>query len=128
MKKLLLAFLSMVTFAFSVLGQNQVTGAVKDEKGEPLIGVSIQIKGTTSGTTTDNKGAYTLNIPATVTDPVLIFSYIGFASQEIAVAGQKNIAVTTINSAEMMISSRPTPPSRNAMLSIGSAAKSSNNR
>ena len=45
MKKILLAFLTLLTFAFSVVGQSQVTGDVKDEKGEPLIGVSIQIKG-----------------------------------------------------------------------------------
>jgi TonB-dependent starch-binding outer membrane protein SusC len=102
MKKILLAFLTLLTISFSVAGQNQVTGTVTDEKGEPLIGVSIQIKGTTSGTTTDNNGNYTLNIAATVNEPVLIFSYIGFTPQEIPVAGEKNINVTLKESVQLL--------------------------
>lgn len=66
-----------------------VAGVVKDKGGEPLIGVSIKEKGTSNGTITDMDGNYKL---ATQTvSPVLVFSYIGYRTQEIPVNG------TTLN-------------------------------
>src|SRR5690606_3728211 len=62
-----------------------VTGKVVDSSGEPLIGVSILIKGTGTGTTTDLEGNFALDVPENST---LIFSYIGFASQEIEVGNR----------------------------------------
>ena len=57
-----------------------IKGKVTDAtNGEALIGVSVSIKGTTSGTQTDVNGAFTISAPATAT---LVFSYIGYASQE----------------------------------------------
>ncbi|CAG5000685.1 TonB-dependent receptor P3 [Dyadobacter sp. CECT 9275] len=60
-----------------------LTGRVIDEKGEGLPGVSILIKGTHQGTTTDNQGAFSLE----VADPaaVLVFSFVGYVSQEVPV-------------------------------------------
>ena len=55
-------------------GDITVTGKVVDDAGEPLIGVSIQVKGTSKGATTDVNGIYTLNIASGST---LVFSYIG---------------------------------------------------
>ncbi len=69
----------------------QVAGKVTDAKGEPLIGASVQVKGTNTGAVTDFDGAFSIAAPA---DATLIFSYTGFVSQEIAVAGQKTIAVS----------------------------------
>ena len=60
--------------------QQRISGTVTDEKGEPLIGVTIIIKGSTEGTVTDANGNFSL--PANVND-VLQFSYIGYIPQEI---------------------------------------------
>lgn len=71
--------------------QITVTGKVTDHKGEPLPGVSIKLKGTTKGVTTDSEGRYTIH---TVDENgTLVFSYIGFASQEITVSGRTAINV-----------------------------------
>lgn len=66
-----------------------VTGNVKDAKGEELIGVNILIKGTTSGTTTDINGLFTL--PNVSANTVLVVSYIGHNSQEIK--AQPNLSI-----------------------------------
>ena len=73
------------------LAQFKVTGTVTSgEDGEPLPGVSILIKGTTTGTTTDFDGNYTLNA---TTDAILKYSYIGFLSQEVAINNQSEINI-----------------------------------
>ena len=69
-----------------------VTGTVIDENGEPLIGVSVVIKGSNAnGTITDIDGNFNLNLPNGKT--TLIFSYIGYTTQEVAVNGQQRIGV-----------------------------------
>ena len=62
--------------------QVQVTGKVTDHLGEPLIGVSIQEKGTTNGIVTDLDGNYSLNVAQGAT---LVFSYVGYTTQELPV-------------------------------------------
>src|SRR5258707_10267014 len=57
-----------------------VKGKVTDETGEGLPGVNILVKGTANGTTTDAKGEFVLNAPE---DGVLVFSFIGYSTQEI---------------------------------------------
>jgi TonB-linked SusC/RagA family outer membrane protein len=64
-----------------------VKGCVKDEKGETLLGVSVRVKGTQSATITDPDGRYTLN--NVEANSVIVFSYLGYTSQEIALAGRK---------------------------------------
>lgn len=68
-----------------------VTGTVTDSKGEPLPGVSVKIKGTNAGTSTDVNGVFRLNLPTG--KETLVISYIGFKSQEVAVGGRTNISV-----------------------------------
>lgn len=68
-----------------------VTGQVTDEKGEPLIGVSILVKGTSKGTVTDIDGNYKL--PLENKNAVLVFSYIGYTAQEVNVQGRPSINV-----------------------------------
>lgn len=68
-----------------------VTGKVVNEKGTTLPGVSIKIKGSAAGTVTDPSGNYSIKLPAA--NETLIFSYIGYAVQEIAVAGRNQIDV-----------------------------------
>lgn len=68
----------------------EVRGKVTDSNGEPLIGVSILIKGSATGTTTDLEGEFVLDVPD---DAILVFSYIGFESQEIEVNGRTSIQI-----------------------------------
>ena len=80
MKRLSLV-LALVCFAFGLaVAQRTISGTVTDESGEPLIGASILVKGTTSGTVTDIDGAFALEVP-TAAD-ILIVSYTGFATLE----------------------------------------------
>ncbi|HYG38968.1 MAG TPA: SusC/RagA family TonB-linked outer membrane protein [Cytophagales bacterium] len=76
----------------SRLVEHTVSGKVTDGKGEILPGVSVVVKGTTVGTTTDVQGNYSL----TTTDAqvTLVFSYIGFTTQEVAVDGRNVVDVT----------------------------------
>jgi TonB-linked SusC/RagA family outer membrane protein len=73
--------------------QNQaaIKGRVTDAKRAPLPGVSILVKGTSVATTTDANGNYTINAPGTAT---LVFTYMGFAAQEITVNRRTSIDVT----------------------------------
>ena len=68
-----------------------ITGTVTDEKGETLVGVSIQIKGTTRGTTTDPNGKYRISIPNEQT--VLVFTSVGYVKTEVAVGKQTSLNV-----------------------------------
>lgn len=88
----LLAFFLLLcsTTAFS---QNMtVSGTVRDASGEALIGVNVSVKGTTLGTITDLDGKYTIQAPNS--QSVLVFSYIGYLSQEITVGSQTTVEVT----------------------------------
>lgn len=67
------------------------TGVIKNQAGEPLIGVNVIEKGTTNGSITDINGRF--SVTTSKKNPILVFSYIGFKSQEIPVNGQKNINV-----------------------------------
>ena len=71
--------------------QSTVTGTVTDDTGAPLPGANVLVKGTTTGTQTDFDGNYTITADSGAT---LEFSYIGFATQEIAVDGQTTINVS----------------------------------
>ena len=72
-------FLMNVSWAFAKL---TVTGRVQSTSGDPLIGVNVVEKGTTNGTVTDLDGNYSLRVQQGKT---LVFSYIGFLSQEVVV-------------------------------------------
>lgn len=70
----------------------KVEGMVKDKSGEPLIGVSVVVQGTTNGTVTDIDGKYSLNISGT--NPTLIFSYVGYETQTLS--ANKNVINVTM--------------------------------
>ncbi|MEJ6981426.1 SusC/RagA family TonB-linked outer membrane protein [Pedobacter sp. P351] len=71
--------------------RENITGTVKDEKGEPLPGVTVKIKGTTTATTTDVNGVYRINLPTG--NETLVFSFIGFKSKEVQVGTQTVVNV-----------------------------------
>lgn len=74
--------------------QVTVTGKVVDEKGEPLPSVSILLKSTKIGTSTNIDGEYTINIPDENADGVLVFTFIGYEKLEIPINSQNRIDVT----------------------------------
>lgn len=76
--------------------QFQVSGTVKDEFGEPLLGATIMVVGTSTGTTTDFDGNYTITAPS---DGQLTISYIGYKTQTVAISGRSKIDFTLIGDA-----------------------------
>lgn len=84
--------LFMMLSSSTIFAQISISGTVTDDLGEPLIGVNVTVKGTTIGNITDIDGKYTLQAPNE--QSVLVFSFIGYISQEIAVGSQRNINVT----------------------------------
>ena len=79
-------------FAVGAFAQNKITGTVVDAQGEPVIGASVMIKGTSNGTVTDFDGKFTINnVPAKGNIEI---SYIGFKTQSIALGGKSSINVT----------------------------------
>src|SRR5688500_397325 len=83
----MLLLVSMFTFA----QERTVAGTVKDEAGVALPAVNIIIKGTTTGTTTDVDGNFSINVEP---DDVLSFSFIGYETEEVSVGTQTFITVT----------------------------------
>ena len=93
--------LSAIPVTGTAAEQNQVTGTVTDAStGEPMPGVNIVVKGSTTGVLTDINGQYSIN----VSDPnaTLSFSFIGYVTQEVVVAGQRSIDVKMIQSVEAL--------------------------
>lgn len=90
----LCCLLLLIFLAFDGYGQSTtVAGTVKDDEGEVLPGVNVVVKGTTNGTITDIEGEYTIAVPS---DATLVFSYIGYLSEEVAVNNQSKIDMTLI--------------------------------
>ncbi|QDH81302.1 TonB-dependent receptor [Echinicola soli] len=77
-----------------------ISGIVVDQEGEPLIGVTILAKGTNNGTATDLEGKFTLS--GVKDDAILIVSYIGYETQEVNVAGQRNMTITLIEDTQSL--------------------------
>lgn len=95
---LLAAFFCSV-FGIKAQTGGQITGKVVDAMGE-VPGVSVVVKGTTNGTTTDLEGKYTLgNVKPT---DILQFSFIGYKTQEIKVGNQKTINITLVEDAQAL--------------------------
>ncbi|HEV2480543.1 MAG TPA: SusC/RagA family TonB-linked outer membrane protein, partial [Puia sp.] len=68
-----------------------VTGKVTDEKGVPLAGVTIQVKGAPGGVTSDVEGVF--RMPGVREDAVLVFSSVGYQTQEVRLSGRENLTV-----------------------------------
>ena len=85
---LLLTVLAATANSFA---QNVVKGVVMDIADNPLPGVSVVVKGSTVGTTTDLDGNYSINAPK---NGILVFTYIGMAKEEVKVSGRQTLNVT----------------------------------
>jgi TonB-linked SusC/RagA family outer membrane protein len=71
-----------------------ITGKITDENGAPLVGVSVNIKGTSRGTTTDNNGEFTINAEENET---ILFSYVGYEQQEYKVGQGGSITLSLVS-------------------------------
>lgn len=76
-----------------------VSGTVSDEGGEPLIGASILVQGTTTGTITDYEGKYSLEVKKGAT---LVISYTGYSTQSVEVGSETTINITMATDAEIL--------------------------
>ena len=92
----MLAMLCLVAFAQG----KTVTGTVVDGTGEPLIGVSVQVKGTSTGAITDLDGKF--SIPNVSAGSTLVVSYIGYSTQEIKVGNQNTFNITMADDAQLL--------------------------
>ena len=94
-----LLILTFMLMSFHAGAQNKVTvsGVVSDEKGTPMVGVTVLVKNTNIGRITGIKGEYRLEIPA---NSVLVFSYMGYTTEERLVSTQTQINVTLTEQAQ----------------------------
>lgn len=90
MKHFFWLYMLAILSTTSLLAQKTLSGTVTDQDGLPLVGVNIVEKGTSNGTTSDFDGNYTITVKDSA---VLIFSYIGYGTQEESVAGKTTINV-----------------------------------
>ena len=93
MKHRLLVWLLSVLVATATMSAQQayvLKGVVQDEAGEPLIGATFQLKGTSNGGATDIDGNFSINVKE---GDVVTFSYVGYIPQEITVSGQNNLTI-----------------------------------
>lgn len=92
MRKLLALLGGLLLLHGSLLAQNRtITGRVTSDNGLPLPNVSVVIKGTNTGTTTDGNGSFTLTVPASA--KTLIFSSVGYAPQELTLTNRNDVNV-----------------------------------
>jgi TonB-linked SusC/RagA family outer membrane protein len=88
MKKLTLVLMLVFFGVSTMLAQRTISGKITDEKGESLIGASLLVKGTSTGTVTDFDGNFSLSVPEG--SNVLVVSYTGFSTEEITL-GASNV-------------------------------------
>ncbi len=99
-ERIFFAFLLLTFLNFQGFAQDRTArGKVVDINNEPLIGVNVVEKGTTNGTITDIDGNFSLNIQPNAT---LVFSYVGFVSQEIQWDGISSLNIVLIDDTELL--------------------------
>ncbi len=77
-----------------------ISGKVVDEKGAPLADVSVVLKGTNTGTRTDNGGQFSISVPNP--NSTLVFSFVNYGSQEVALNGRTSLNITMVQEAAVM--------------------------
>ena len=99
-----------------------ITGAVSDTTGKPIPGVRVQLKGTITASSTNGDGKYLITVPQG--DEVLVFSSIGFQTQEVTLAGRKTVDIVLQESVsqldEMVVIGYGSTTKRDLVGSVGS--------
>lgn len=89
-----LAVLLSLLVNYPLLAQDRpITGKVTDEAGMEMPGVNVILKGTAVGTTTNANGTYTVSVPSTESNPILVFSFIGYQNVEEAIGQRTSIDI-----------------------------------
>lgn len=94
MKRLLLFFVAVGFLSFGLSAQRTISGTVTAQDGTPLIGATVWVKDMMTGTVTDYDGKYSLEVPQG--GSVLVFSYVGYASQEVPISASNVIDVVLV--------------------------------
>jgi iron complex outermembrane receptor protein len=76
---------------YSWAQNTSISGKVTDDKGAPVVGASVLVKGTKTGTSTDGSGNFTISVPSSA--QALTVTYVGFAPQDISIAGKTSVTV-----------------------------------
>jgi TonB-dependent SusC/RagA subfamily outer membrane receptor len=100
MKKVLLQTLLLLFLGSAWAQTKTISGKVTDEKGDPLPGASITVKGTVTATSTANDGTYRLSVPGT--QSVLVFSFVSYKAREITVGNQSLINLSLEPDAKLL--------------------------
>lgn len=91
--RILIYVLCLLLFSALSYGQRNISGKLTDaESGDPLIGATVQVKGTTVGTVTDLNGNYTIQVDGS--EDILVFSYVGYESTEVKVGDKNQVDVS----------------------------------
>ncbi len=96
LKTILTCLLMFVSL--TALAQKKITGHVSDASGEPIIGASVVVKGTSNGTITDMDGNFSLNADK----GMLVISYIGYKTQELSIAGNVSFKIILKDDTELL--------------------------
>ena len=97
-KHLICSFILLVS-SVAAIAQNSITGKVVDNNGDPLMGVSVAVKGTDNGTVTNLDGTFTLSVPS---EGTLRASYIGYETKEVRITDQKSYKITLLESNKIL--------------------------
>ena len=100
MKRLSLVLVMVVGAVLSALAQRTIQGTVTDDKGEALIGASVLVKGTSTGTVTDVDGSFGLSVPDGGT--TLVVSYTGYSTQEVELGASNVVDIVLAEAAEQL--------------------------
>ena len=88
-----LCFVMLLLVSSSLLAQNRITGKVINETdNQPVVGATVQVRGTNTATQTDAEGSFAITVPST--NSVLVISFVGFEQREIRVGNQTNVSVS----------------------------------
>jgi len=104
MKNFIRPFLFLIALGVSpyAFAQVVVTGTIKSESGEALIGANVYVKGTSIGTSTDVEGAFKLQIPEGISNPTLVVSLIGFIAQEKIIGQQLLFSIVMAEDSKLL--------------------------
>jgi len=92
--KFLLQSVFLLLFSYSSFAQQSISGKISDEKGDPVYGASVQVKGTNRIVSTDQQGNFTLSAPSASSR--LVVTFVGYDSKEVAVGSRTSINVSLV--------------------------------
>lgn len=99
---LLLLSVFNVAFAQDAKDTRTIKGSVSDEQGYKMPGITIRLKGTTTGTITNDTGAFAIQVPKSEKQPALLFSFVGYDTKEIIVGNTNTLAIIMTETSNLL--------------------------